>query len=70
MEKTKAIFFSGAAAIAGLLFLRMKWAPGVDFDFTGFFWLIANAGRLSVLMLFLVCAAAGVSCWFRAYWEG
>ena len=69
LEKAKAVFFGLLAAIAGLLFLRLKWTAGPDFDLTGFFWLIQNAGRLSLLLVFLACAAAAIVSGIRAFLE-
>jgi len=68
--KAAAVLFSALAAVAGLLFLRLKWVPGVDFDVTGFFWLVRNAGRLSLLTICIICAAAAVSFWIRVYVAG
>jgi hypothetical protein len=68
--KAAAVLFTIFAAIAGLIFFRLKWAPGVDFDVTGFFWVIRNVGRLSVLVLFIASAGAALSFWIRAYLAG
>jgi hypothetical protein len=65
-----AILFTIFAAIAGFVFLRLKWVSGVDFDIIGFFWVIRNMGRLSVLVMCILCAAAAVSFWIRSYWAG
>jgi hypothetical protein len=62
-----AVFFGILAALSGLLFVRLKWAPGVDFDVTGFFWLLENAGRVSVLLLFIIFAGAALAYWLRSY---
>jgi len=62
-----AIFWSVITVLCGVLFARLKWQHGVDFDLTGFFWLIENMGRLSVLLLMIVCAAAAISFWIRWY---
>jgi Zn-dependent protease with chaperone function len=70
VEKAKAILFGGLAGVAGLLFLRLPWASGPDFDFTGFFWLTENAGKLGLLLLCLVFAATAVSSWIRVYRSG
>ena len=68
--KAVAVLFTVLAALAGVLFARMRWVSGVDFDVTGFLWLIQNAGRLSVLALFIGCAAAALSFWIRAFLAG
>ena len=68
--KAVAVLFTVLAALAGVLFARMRWVSGVDFDVTGFLWLIQNAGRLSVLALFICCAAAALSFWIRAFRAG
>jgi hypothetical protein len=65
--KAVAVLFTVFAALAGVLFARMRWVSGVDFDVTGFLWLVQNAGRLSVLVLFIGCAAAALSFWIRAF---
>jgi hypothetical protein len=62
-----AIFFTVLAALVGILFARMRWHSGVDFDVTGFFWLIQNVGRISVLVLLIACSAAALNFWIRAY---
>jgi hypothetical protein len=54
-------------ALLGLLLLRLKWSRGVDFDLTGFFWLIENFGPLSVVCLLVFCAGLAVKCWIRVY---
>jgi len=59
--------FAVLAGTAWLLFLRMRWMPGVDFDIVGFFWVIRNVGRLSLLVLALICSAAALSFWIRAF---
>jgi hypothetical protein len=64
--KAVAVLFTIFALAAGILFLRLHWQPGVDFDPTGFFWLIRNLGRLSLLLLFLLCSGAALSYWLRA----
>jgi hypothetical protein len=65
--KASAVFFTILATLMFAWFLRLKWQPGVDFDLTGFFWLLRNAGRLSVFVLFAVCAALAVKYWLRSY---
>jgi hypothetical protein len=65
-HKATAAFFGFLAAVAGFVFLRMNWFRGPDIDVTGFFWLLANLGRLTVLLLFVMCAATAVSYWVRA----
>jgi hypothetical protein len=69
-HKTLAVFCGFLAAVAGFFFLRMPWSRGTDMDITGFFWLLANLGRLTVLLLFVVCAGTAVSYWLRAMRAG
>jgi len=69
-HKTLATFFGFLAAVAGVFFVRMHWSRGPDVDVTGFFWLLANLGRLTVLLLFVVCAGTAVSYWLRAMRAG
>jgi hypothetical protein len=64
--KSLAVFFATLAAIAAFFFFRLKWSRGTDFDLTGFFWLMANIGRLTLLLLVLICAATALSYWIRA----
>ena len=68
--KAAAVLFTVLAGAAGVLFLRLGWAPGVDFDLTGFFWVVRNIGRLSVFVLFITCAGAALSFWIRTYLAG
>ena len=65
-HKATAAFFGFLAAVAGFFFLRMNWSRGPDIDLTGFFWLLANLGRITMLLLFVICAATAVSYWLRA----
>ena len=65
-HKATSAFFGLLAAVAAFFFLRMKWSRGPDLDITGFFWLLANLGRLTVLLAFLVCAGTALSYWIRA----
>ena len=65
--KIVAVLFGLLAVAAGIGVLRLHWLPGVDFDLIGFFWVIRNVGRLSLLALFVVCTAAALSFWIRAY---
>jgi hypothetical protein len=65
-HKATAAFFGFLAVVAGFFFLRMNWSRGPDIDLTGFFWLLENLGRLTVLLLFVICAAMAVSYWMRA----
>ena len=37
-----------------------------DMDVTGFFWLAANIGRLTLLLAFLICAGTALSYWLRS----
>jgi hypothetical protein len=65
--KALSAFFGILALALGFLFLRMKWLAGVDFDLIGFFWLIRNLPRLTVLLAFLACAGAALSYWMRSW---
>jgi hypothetical protein len=69
-HKATAVFFGTLAALAAFFFFRMSWSRGPDFDLTGFFWLIANIGRLTLLGLFVICTATAVSYWIRALRAG
>lgn len=69
-HRATAAFFGLLAGVAGFFFLRMNWSRGPDIDLTGFFWLLANLGRLTVLLLFVICAATAVSYWIRAMRAG
>ncbi len=69
-HKALSVFFGALAALAGFGFLRMEWTGGTDLDLTGFFWLIANIGRLTVLLVFVFCAGTSFSYWLRAYRAG
>ncbi|HXM39154.1 MAG TPA: hypothetical protein VN908_10925 [Gemmatimonadales bacterium] len=68
--KALAVFFGLVAALAGVVFMRLKWSRGPDFDLTGLFWVMANMGRLTVLVLFLACAGTALMYWLRAYRSG
>ena len=65
-HRALALFFGALAAVAAFFFLRLKWSRGTDFDVTGFFWLMANIGRLTLLLAFLICAATAISYWLHA----
>lgn len=69
-HKATAAFFGLLAVVAGFFFLRMHWSPGPDMDLTGFFWLLANLGRLTALFLFVICAGTAISYWMRAMRAG
>jgi hypothetical protein len=69
-QKALALFFGFLGAVAGFFFLRMSWSRGPDIDLTGFFWLMANLGRLTVLLLFLICIVTAISYWIRAVRAG
>lgn len=47
VHKAKSILLSIVAVLTGLLFLSLDWAPRIDFDVTGFLFLLGNAGRLT-----------------------
>jgi len=64
--KALAAFFGTLAALAAFFFLRLKWSHGTDMDVTGFAWLIANMGRLTLLVAFVFCAGTALSYWFRS----
>jgi hypothetical protein len=66
-DRAVAILFSVMAALAGLIFLRLDWAPRIDFDITGFLWALSNAGRLTALVFFILFAAIATKYWIRAY---
>jgi hypothetical protein len=65
-----AVFFGILAFVAGFFFLRMKWSRGADFDVTGFLWLVANVGRLAVLLLVVICVGTAISYWVRSWRAG
>ena len=69
-HKALAVFFGILAAIAGFVFLRMRWHRGADFDITGFLWLMQNLPRLTVLVLFITCVGVAISYGFRSYRAG
>jgi hypothetical protein len=66
-QKALALFYGMLAAVAGFFCLRMKWTGGTDFDVTGFLWLLGNLGRLTVLVLFIVCLGTAISYWVRSW---
>ncbi|PYP10942.1 MAG: hypothetical protein DMD59_04190 [Gemmatimonadetes bacterium] len=59
------MFFGALAVVVGVLFMRMKWWGGSDFDLTGFLWLVTNGPRLVVLFFFLVLVGTAISYWVR-----
>lgn len=65
--KTKAIFFGILALLTGLLSLQLPWAPRIDFDVTGFLFVLSNLGRLTAVVMFFVCAGAALTFWMRAH---
>lgn len=68
--KALAAFFGVLATITGVIFLRMHWSRGADFDLTGFLWLIENTGRLTALVSFVVCLGTAISYWVRSWRVG
>lgn len=68
--KALAWFLTVCTALLGLGIMAVKWEGRVDFDVTGFLWLLQNALPLSVVALFLFCASIALSYWFRAYRDG
>jgi hypothetical protein len=48
----------------------MKWSRGADFDVTGFLWLVSNLGRLTVLLLLVICVGLTISYWVRSWRAG
>jgi uncharacterized membrane protein YeaQ/YmgE (transglycosylase-associated protein family) len=64
------VFFGALAVVAGFLFTRMKWSRGADFDVTGFLWLVTNAPRLIVLLIFVGLVGAAISYWIRSWRAG
>lgn len=69
-HRALAAFFGVLAAITGVIFLRMHWSRGADFDLTGFLWLVGNAGRLTVFVSFVVCLGIAISYWVRSWRVG
>jgi len=53
--------------IAGILLLRIRWAPRADFDIVGFAWLLQNAAPLSIVVFLLFCVVATLYCWGRGF---
>ncbi len=47
LQKAAAVLYTVLAAVSGLLFFRLGWAPRIDFDISGFLWVLTNAGRLT-----------------------
>lgn len=68
--KALSIFFAVLAAIAGYIFLRMRWARGADFDVTGFLWIASNLGRLIVLAFLVVFFGVALSYWVKSWRSG
>jgi hypothetical protein len=42
--------FAAVAVIAGILLLRIRWAPRADFDVVGLLWLMQNAAPISAVV--------------------
>ena len=68
--KALAAFFGILAAVTGFFFLRMHWSRGADFDVTGFLWLLQNAPRLTVLLVFIGCVITAIGYWVRSWRVG
>jgi hypothetical protein len=68
--KVLSVFFAFLAVVAAVAFVRMGWSRGSDFDVTGFLLLTANAGRITVLFLFLTFTGLALSYWYRAWRAG
>jgi hypothetical protein len=68
--KALSVFFGALALAVGILFTRMKWSGGSDFDVTGFLWLVTNGPRLVVLVFFLVLVGAAISYWVKSWRAG
>lgn len=67
VHKAKAILLSIVAVLTGLLFLSLDWAPRIDFDVTGFLFLLGNAGRLTALVAFAVFSGMAIYFWTQVY---
>jgi hypothetical protein len=66
-QKFFAISLTVITGLLGILLVRMNWSRGVDFDFTGFFWLIGNFGNLSVTCALVFCVGLATKYWIRVY---
>ena len=68
--KVLSVFFAVLAVVTAVVFVRMRWSRGPDFDVTGFLLLTSNAGRITMLFLFLLFTGLALGYWYRAWREG
>ncbi len=67
VHKAKATLLSIFAVLAGILFLKLDWVPRIDFDVTGFLFLLGNTGRLTALAFFVLLAGTAIYFWIQVY---
>jgi hypothetical protein len=60
------VLFGVLALAMGCWALRIPWAPGVDLDLIGFFWVLDNLGRLAAIGLTMLLPAWPCICSVRA----
>lgn len=65
-----AALFAGLSLISGIVFARLKWSAGADFDVTGFLWLIQNVPRLTALVCCILFVMMAIWCLVRAVGSG
>lgn len=63
--RVKAVFFTVLAITAGGIFLYLPWAPKIDFDITGFLFVLGNLPRITAFIAFLTFGGAAATFWTR-----
>jgi hypothetical protein len=61
-----AFLFAALGLVSAVVFARLRWRAGADFDVTGFFWLIQNVPRLTALVFCVLFFTTALWCVLRS----
>ena len=61
-----AVLFGLLGLFSAVVFVRLPWRSGADFDLTGFFWALQNLPKLVALVSLVIFFAMALWCWIRA----
>jgi len=61
-----AALFAALGVVSAIVFARLTWRAGVDFDVTGFLWLIQNMPRLTALVFCILFYSMALWCLLRS----
>ena len=66
MWRFGAALFAALGLVSAVVFGRLPWHAGADFDVTGFLWLMQNVPRLTALVFCIIFFSMALWCVLRS----